>query len=69
MGRQCYMGDRDSIPAKAKDISSTLCVQTSSEAHPTSYPMGTGGTFLRDKVRPGLDTDHLPPTSSETKNE
>jgi hypothetical protein len=25
--------------------SSLLCVQTSSEAHPTFYPMGTGGPF------------------------
>jgi hypothetical protein len=31
--------------AEAKDFSSNLCVQTSSEAHPTSYPMSTGGFF------------------------
>jgi hypothetical protein len=30
-------------PAGEKDFSSSLCAQTSSEAHPTSYPMGTGG--------------------------
>jgi hypothetical protein len=29
-------------PAGAKDFSSNLCFQTSSEAHPASYPMGTG---------------------------
>jgi hypothetical protein len=29
-------------PSGAKDFSSSLCVQTSSEAHPASYPMGTG---------------------------
>jgi hypothetical protein len=32
--------------AKAKDFSSSLCIQTSSEAHPTSYPVGTGNPFL-----------------------
>jgi hypothetical protein len=32
-------------PVEAKDISSSLCVQTSSEAHPGSYPMGTEGHF------------------------
>jgi hypothetical protein len=30
---------------EAKDFSSSLCVQSSSEAHPASYPMGTGGPF------------------------
>jgi hypothetical protein len=29
-------------PTEAKDFSSNLCVQTSSEAHRASYPMGTG---------------------------
>jgi hypothetical protein len=24
---------------------SSLCVQTGSEAHPASYPMGTGGSY------------------------
>jgi hypothetical protein len=32
--------------AEAKDSSSILCVQISSETHPASYPMGTGGLFL-----------------------
>jgi hypothetical protein len=29
-------------PAEARDFSSNLCVQTDSEAHRASYPMGTG---------------------------
>jgi hypothetical protein len=29
-------------PAGAKDVSSNLCVQTGSEAHPASCTMGTG---------------------------
>jgi hypothetical protein len=32
-------------PAGAKDISSSLCVQTGSEVHPASCPVGTGGSF------------------------
>jgi hypothetical protein len=28
------------FPAEAKDFSSSLCVQTRSEAHPASYPVG-----------------------------
>jgi hypothetical protein len=42
-------------PAEAKDLSSSLCAQTSSEAHLASYPKGTGG-----KMRPRHDTDHSP---------
>jgi hypothetical protein len=34
-----------STPAEAKDIYSSLSVQTSSEAHTYSYSMGTGGLF------------------------
>jgi hypothetical protein len=32
--------------AEAKDFSSSLCVQTSSEAHPASCTMGTGALSL-----------------------
>jgi hypothetical protein len=32
-------------PPEAKDLSSSLCVQTGSEALPASCPMGTGGSF------------------------
>jgi hypothetical protein len=32
-------------PTGAEDFSSSPCVQTGSEAHPASYPMGTGGSF------------------------
>jgi hypothetical protein len=40
--------------------------QTGSEAHPASYPMGTGGHFPGGK-RPGREADHSPPTSAEVK--
>jgi hypothetical protein len=36
--------------------------QTGTGAHSTSYPMGTGGSFLGVK-RPGREADHSPPTS------
>jgi hypothetical protein len=46
-----------------------FCVRTSSEAHPASYAMSTGGHFPGDKERPGSDAYHLPPSSAEIKNE
>jgi hypothetical protein len=56
-------------PAGAKDFSSNLCVQTGSGAHPASCTMGAGGPFAGDKTRPGRDSDHSPPSSTEVKNE
>jgi hypothetical protein len=54
------LDDRVRSPAEAKDLSSSLCVQTSSGAHPASYPMGTGGPFLGVKRGPGVTlTTHL----------
>jgi hypothetical protein len=50
-------------------LSSGLCVQTGSGAHPASCPIGTGGNFPGGKARPGRDTDHSPPSSAEVKNE
>jgi hypothetical protein len=55
--------------AGAKDFSSNLCAQTGSGAHPTSCPMGTGGSFPGAKARPGRDADHSPPCSAEVMNE
>jgi hypothetical protein len=56
-------------PAGAKDISSSLCVQTGSGAHPAFYTMGTRGPFPGGKSRPGRDADHSPPSSAEVVNE
>jgi hypothetical protein len=56
-------------PAQAKDFSSSVCFQTSSEAYPVSYPMGTRGPFPGGKTRPGRDADHSPPSSVEVENE
>jgi hypothetical protein len=52
-----------------KDFSCSLCVQTGSEAHPASWPMGTGGPFPGAKARPGRDADHLPLSCAEVQNE
>jgi hypothetical protein len=56
-------------PARAKDYSSNLCVQTGSGAHPASCTMGTGGPFPGGKARLGRDADHSPPSSAEVVNE
>jgi hypothetical protein len=55
-------------PSEAKDFSSSLCVQTGSEAHPASCTMGTGGPFTGGKARPGRDADHSQPSSDEVVN-
>jgi hypothetical protein len=47
-------------PEGAKDFSSNLCVQTGSEAHLASCPMGSGGPFPGGKARPGREANHLP---------
>jgi hypothetical protein len=41
-------------------------VQTGSGVHPTSSPMGTGGSFPGVK-RPAREADHSPPASIEVK--
>jgi hypothetical protein len=56
-------------PAKAKDFSSSLCIQTGFEAHPACYPVGTGAPLPGGKVWPGHYTDHSPPSSAKVKNE
>jgi hypothetical protein len=56
-------------PAEARDFSSSLCVQTGSEAHPASCPMGTGGPFPGGKARPGRDADNSLPSSAEVVND
>jgi hypothetical protein len=46
--------------AEIKNFSSILCVQTSSEAHPASYPMGIGGPFSGVKRGRGVTLTTLP---------
>jgi hypothetical protein len=47
-------------PTGAEDFSSIPWIQNGSGAHPASYPMSTGGSFLPGKARPGRDADHSP---------
>jgi hypothetical protein len=54
------LDDRCSIPEEENDFFSSLCVQTRSEAHPASYPMGTKGPFPSGKTRQGRHADHSP---------
>jgi hypothetical protein len=58
-----------SIPGRGKGFSYSLCVQTSSEAHPTSCSVGTRDPFLGSKAQPRRDTDHSPASSAKVKNE
>jgi hypothetical protein len=61
-------GVQGSISGRCKVFFSSLCVQTSFEAHPASYPMGTGGHFPGVKVRPERDADHSSTSSAKVKN-
>jgi hypothetical protein len=56
---------RGQFPTETEDLSSTLCVQTGSEAHAASCTMGTGGPFPGDTARPERDADHSPSSSAE----
>jgi len=53
----CYYGDYFFFP-----------VQTGPESHPASYPMGTGGLFLRGVKWPERKGNHSSPSSTEVKN-
>jgi hypothetical protein len=52
--------------AGARDFQFLHSVQTGSGAHPTSYSMGTGGSFLGGKAA-GREADHSPPSSAQVK--
>jgi len=55
------------IDEACSNSQSSGSVQTGSGAHPPSYPMDTG-TLSPGVKRPGLEADHLPPSSAEVKN-
>jgi hypothetical protein len=59
-------GEREFESRQGKKFSLLHIVQTASGVHPTSYKMGTGGSFPRVK-RQGREADHSPPTSAEVK--
>jgi hypothetical protein len=59
-------GGGSSSPGRVKTFSILHIVKTDSGVRPTTYKMGTGGSFSRVK-RQGRETDHSPPTSAEVK--
>jgi hypothetical protein len=62
------LDDWGSIPGRGKDFPLASCVHTSSEAHPASNSMDTGGPFPGGKTRPRHDTDHSPFSSVDVNN-
>jgi hypothetical protein len=54
------------IYVSLQEFSLLHLLQTGFGVHPTSYTMGTGGSFPAVK-RPGREADHSPPTSAEVK--
>jgi hypothetical protein len=64
-------GDLGSVHGGGKRIfSSDLCVQTSSETHPASCPMGNKGPLPGAKERLGRDAKQEPSSpSAEVMNE
>jgi hypothetical protein len=62
-----WLDDRGSSLDRYKVLSLFQVIQTGSGAHPASYPMGTGGSFLEVK-RLEHEADHSPPASAEVKN-
>jgi hypothetical protein len=59
-------GGGSSSPGRVKNFSLLHIVQTDSGVHPTSYKMGTGGSFPGVKLQ-GREADHSPPTGAEVK--
>jgi hypothetical protein len=59
-------GSRVRFPAWAGNFSLHHRVQNGSGAHPTSYSVGTRGSFPEVK-RPKREADHSPPSSTEVK--
>jgi hypothetical protein len=57
---------RSSSPGRVKNCLSSMSSRPGSGVHATSYPMGTGALSPGVK-RPGCESDHSPPTSTEVK--
>jgi hypothetical protein len=64
--RALLMEERNCSPCLEIFLVCTQVVQTGSGVHPTSYTMGTGGSFPGVK-RPERVADHSPPISAEVK--
>jgi hypothetical protein len=61
-----WLRGRSSSPGRGKNCSILHVVETGTGAHPASYPMGAG-TLSPGVKRPGRESDHSPPTTTELK--
>jgi hypothetical protein len=59
-------GEREFESRQGKKFSLLHIVQTGSGVHPTSYTMGSGGSFPGVRQQ-GREADHSPPTNAEVK--
>jgi hypothetical protein len=55
------------FPTGARDLSPLHSVQSGAEAHPASYPMGTGCSIPEDKAS-GREANYSPPSSAQVKD-
>jgi hypothetical protein len=63
----CWLDGRVSIPGSGKRFYSTPQRPDRLWAHPSTSPMGTGGSFPGGKAA-GREADHSPLSSAEVKN-
>jgi hypothetical protein len=59
------LDEKGSIPGRGERFTSQLLSQSGYGAHPASYPMGTGSSFLGGKA----EANHSPPFCIEVKKE
>jgi hypothetical protein len=64
---RCGLGSQGSPTGLGKRLSLLHSGQSSHEAHPASYSVGTRGSFPMDKAA-GAWSYHSPPSSAELKN-
>jgi hypothetical protein len=64
------LDDRGSTLGGGNEDNYFLChrLQTGSEVHPASHPMGTDGALSPGIKRSGCKSDHSPPSSADIKN-
>jgi hypothetical protein len=64
-----WIGQPRALFPEMQDFSLHLSIQTGSETHPASYPMGIGegGTLVPVTQLLGREADHSPPSSAEVE--
>lgn len=56
------------FPAEAKDLCNLQSIQNCSGIDPAPYSMNTGCSFPGDKMEPGCEANHSPPSNAKVKN-